>query len=86
MPGAADPMRAIRDPLVALLCILGVFLAGAAPAAAGPYEDALAGFASDSFADTGAALAQVAKTARAALARKVMRRVILGCPHPKTCC
>lgn len=58
-------MRAIRDPLVALLCILGVFLAGAAPAAAGPYEDALAGFASDSFTDTGTAIDAVAASGHA---------------------
>jgi urea transport system permease protein len=60
MPGDAHPMRAIRDPLIAFLCMVCVLLAGAAPAAAGPYEEALAGFTTDSFGDTESAINAVA--------------------------
>lgn len=42
----------------ALLCLLG-----AAPAAAGPFEEALQGFVTDDFTDTGEAIASVASSA-----------------------
>jgi urea transport system permease protein len=60
MPGAIESMRFIREPLIALLCLLGLFLAGAGPAHAGPYEDALTGFTGDSYSDTAAAIDAVA--------------------------
>ena len=53
-------MRAFRDLSIAVFCTLAVLLAGAGSALAGSYEDALASFTTDSFADTGAAIDAVA--------------------------
>jgi urea transport system permease protein len=53
-------MRVLRDPFIALVCILGAVFASAAPAQAGTYEDALVRFTTDSYEDTGAAIDAVA--------------------------
>jgi urea transport system permease protein len=55
-------MRVLRDPFIALVCVLGAFIGGAAPAQAGPYEDALVRFTTDSYDDTGAAIDAVASS------------------------
>ena len=45
-------MRASYDRIIALVIALGLLVAGAGFAHAGPYEDALAGFTTDDFSDT----------------------------------
>ena len=45
-------MRASADCIVALVFAFGLLVAGAGPAHAGPYEDALASFTTDDFSDT----------------------------------
>ena len=52
-------MHSLCDRLIALV-ILAIVLASAGPALAGPYEDALEGFTSDSFSDTGESIDAVA--------------------------
>ena len=49
-------MRGVYRRLLALVFALGVMLAGAGLAHAGPYEDALAKFAEGSLSDTGDAI------------------------------
>jgi len=51
MPGLKE-MRALCDRLVALVLALGVFAAAVATSRATPYDDALARFTADSFAET----------------------------------
>jgi urea transport system permease protein len=58
MPGLT--MRSLFHRLTALAFVLGVFLALASAAQAGPYEDALARFAAGSFDDTAEAINGVA--------------------------
>jgi urea transport system permease protein len=55
MPGILE-MRGFTDRLIALALVLGLLIAGAAAAHAGPYEDALAGFTEGSLSDTGNAI------------------------------
>jgi urea transport system permease protein len=55
-------MRAVYGRLIALTLVLGLLVLGAAAARAGSYEDALAGFTSDSFSDTADAVEAVAAT------------------------
>ena len=52
-------MRSFHDRMVALVCALGLVLAAAAMAHAGPYEDALVGFTEGSLSDTGDAIDKV---------------------------
>jgi urea transport system permease protein len=52
-------MRSLHDRIVALVCALGIVLAGAVTAHAGPYEDALPGFTEGSLSDTGDAIEKV---------------------------
>ncbi len=65
-------MRAFNERLITLVgafvILVSLQLAAVAPAAAGPYEDALAGFTADSFSDTADAIDAVVATgdARAA--------------------
>jgi urea transport system permease protein len=47
-----NAMRAPYDRVIALVFALGLFVAVATSAHAGPYEDALAGFTTDDFSDT----------------------------------
>jgi urea transport system permease protein len=53
-------MGNFRDGALALVFAFAVLIAAAVPTQAGPYEDALAGFTSDSFSDTDDAIAGVA--------------------------
>ena len=55
-------MRAVCGRLIALTLVLGLLVLGAAAARAGSYEDALAGFTTDSFSDTAEAVEAVATT------------------------
>ena len=55
-----------RACATALLCLLAV--AFTAPAAAGPFEDAVAQFANDSFSDTDAAIGIIASSGNACMA------------------
>ncbi len=52
-------MRSFYDRALAFACALGLLLAAGAGAHAGPYEDALAGFAQGSLHDTGEAIDKV---------------------------
>jgi urea transport system permease protein len=52
-------MRCFRDRMVAFVFAIGLILAGAMAAHAGPYEDALAGFTEGSLHDTGEAIDKV---------------------------
>jgi urea transport system permease protein len=54
-----NAMRCFCDRLVAFVFALGLILAGAVTAHAGPYEDALAGFTEGSLHDTGEAIDKV---------------------------
>jgi urea transport system permease protein len=58
-------MRALRERLVALVAAICVLFMAALPAQAQSFEDALARFAADSFADTEAAIGQVAGSGNA---------------------
>jgi urea transport system permease protein len=53
-------MRSFYDRIIALVFALGLLVAGAGLAHAGPYEDALAGFTTDEFSDTADAITAVA--------------------------
>ena len=53
-------MRAFYDRFIAFVIALGLLVAGAVFAYAGPYEDALAGFTTDDFSDTADAVNAVA--------------------------
>ena len=53
-------MHALRDRVIALVTALGVLLAAGASAAAESLDDALAGFAADSYSDTEKAIEAVA--------------------------
>jgi urea transport system permease protein len=53
-------MASFFDGARVLVIALGVLVTAVAPVLAGPYEDALAGFTSDSFSDTDDAIAGVA--------------------------
>jgi len=55
-------MRAVCGRLIALTLLLGLLVLGAAAARAGSFEDALAGFTTDSFSDTAEAVEAVATT------------------------
>ncbi len=55
-------MRGFRDRILALVMLLGVLSAGIAGAQAGPYEDAVPGFAEGSLSDTGEAIDKVAES------------------------
>jgi len=55
LPGR-NSMHGIYDRIMALVFVVGFLLAGAVTAHAGPYEDALAGFTTDSFGDTADAI------------------------------
>jgi urea transport system permease protein len=59
MPGS-NAMRAFYDRFIAFVIALGLLVAGAVFAYAGPYEDALAGFTTDDFSDTADAVNAVA--------------------------
>jgi urea transport system permease protein len=59
MPGSIA-MRVFYDRIIALVFALGLLVAGAGLAYAGPYEDALAGFTTDDFSDTADAINAVA--------------------------
>jgi|BarGraIncu00222A_1022003.scaffolds.fasta_scaffold00680_15 urea transport system permease protein len=59
MPGS-NAMRAFYDRIIAFVIALGLLVAGAGFAYAGPYEDALAGFTTDDFSDTADAVNAVA--------------------------
>jgi urea transport system permease protein len=54
-----DAMRSFHNRMVALVCALGLLIAAATTAYAGPYEDALAGFTEGSLSDTGDAIDKV---------------------------
>jgi urea transport system permease protein len=58
-------MRALCDRLIALVAAICVLFIAALPAQAQSFEDALARFAADSFADTDAAIGQVAGSGNA---------------------
>ena len=58
-------MRALRERLVALVAAICVLFIAALPVHAQSFEDALARFAADSFADTEAAIGQVAASGNA---------------------
>jgi urea transport system permease protein len=58
-------MRALRERLVALVAAICVLFIAALPAHAQSFEDVLARFAADSFADTEAAISQVAASGNA---------------------
>ncbi len=53
-------MRSFHDRVVAFAFAVGLLIAGAVGAHAGPYEDALAGFTADSFGDTADAIEALA--------------------------
>ena len=69
-----NAMRNFHDRMVALVCALGLLLAAAATAHAGPYEDALAGFTEGSLSDTGDAIDKVVASGNP-LAAQVLRRL-----------
>jgi len=56
-------MSGLHDSIVALVVALSLLLLGGAAANAQSYEDALAGFTTDSFNDTDAAILAVAAMA-----------------------
>lgn len=64
-------MRVLYQRLAALALALLVLVTGALPAQAGPYEDALQGFTTDSFNDTGQAINAIAASGNP-LAAKVL--------------
>jgi urea transport system permease protein len=75
MPGTIEAMRAFHDRLAALVIALGLFIAAAVPAAAGPYEDALVGFTTGSLSDTGDAIKAVAASG-SPLAEKLLTALL----------
>jgi urea transport system permease protein len=62
-------MRDLLERVVALAFFAAMLVGGIAPAQAGPYEDALAGFTTDSFSDTGDAINAVAASGNPLAAR-----------------
>jgi len=64
-------MRLLRDQILALACLVGILVIAVAPAYAGPYEEALAGFTGGSFSKTAAAIDAVAESGNP-LAEKVL--------------
>jgi len=64
-------MRLLRDQLIALACLFGLLIGVAAPALAGPYEEAIAGFTEGSYNKTEAAIDAVAASGNP-LAEKVL--------------
>jgi len=79
-------MGRIFDGALALVFAIGVSIAAAAPLRAGPYEDALARFAADSYSDTDAAVGGVAASGHA-MAEEVIRalqdRRLMASPSSK---
>jgi urea transport system permease protein len=65
-------MRAFHACLIALIAALGLLTITASPLRADPYQDALAGFTTDSFSDTADAVNAVAATGHP-LAAKLLR-------------
>jgi urea transport system permease protein len=55
-----DAMRTSYNRIIALVFTLGLLIAGAGLAHAGPYEDALDGFTTDDYSDTAEAISKVA--------------------------
>ena len=53
-------MRSFYDRIVALVFVVGILFGGATVARAGAYEDALAGFTTNSFGDTADAIDSLA--------------------------
>src|SRR6188472_4128622 len=53
-------MHGFHDRALALVCAIGLLLFGTAFSSAAPYEDALAGFTTDSFSDTADAIDMLA--------------------------
>jgi urea transport system permease protein len=79
-------MRGIFDSALALVFAIGILLASAAPLWAGPYEDALARFAADSYSETDAAIGGVAAsghTMAEELIRALQDRRLLASPSTK---
>jgi len=61
-PPGRNEMRSLYERILALVFALGLLLAGQAIARAGAYEDALAGFTTDSFSDTADAVDALVST------------------------